>query len=211
MKKYPAIARAVVLLDVAAADLANIGREPTLYNYGRLFRYGLTYQYLNIFFYWCSRIPGVRYLLRSLPFNYSAAWPYWNLHRDHLVHAMLRLLGYRWLPSWQTSPVQQFPPCPTLFVWGTAKPRSMTFHKPAFVEELEARTDGSRACAMDAGHWVMNDLDMFPDAPEYMKAGILKPGRPDELHAHMDEFLGDMQGKGVLQAPADCQGMQSAL
>lgn len=199
VKKYPSIASAMVVLDVAMTDTINIGREPTFSNYGKMMDLGMKYQYMNIVLFFLCRVPGLAGLLRTtLPFDYINAYSYWHVHTDHLLHAALQLVGRKWLPAWQTAPFSgQFPPCPTLFVYGSAKGDFM-FHDESFPQQLLSRTDGSDVLAMDAGHWVMSGKQFMPDAPKEFLDTILKPGRPEEFHQKADEFLANMRTTGVV-------------
>jgi len=204
LKKYPSAAPALVTLDVAAVDWLNIGREPTLANYATLFAFGRTYQYGNILGFWLRRVPVFGNWLRSKsPFDALNSYSYWFVHRDHLLHALLRPI-FRWLPDWQTSPLQgSFPGCPTLFVYGAAKPANTMFHAPEYPDELRQRGDGSDAIAFDCGHWVMTNKEMFKDmkVPDEMRATILKPGDATSLHKAMDAFLADLASKGKIHQP----------
>mmetsp|Transcript_17843 Transcript_17843/g.28092 ORF Transcript_17843/g.28092 Transcript_17843/m.28092 type:complete len:223 (-) Transcript_17843:50-718(-) len=208
MKKYPGVASAVVAMDVAAIDWINIGRHATFGNYGKLRSYGMAYQYSHIFLWTLFQVPGLSSLLqKKSPINFLNAYSYWYVHADHLIHAFMRVFGLRWLRDWQTSPLSgPFPPCPTLYVYGTAK--SFHFHSDDFVQELHNRKDGSDVLAMDAGHWVMtstNFAELFPTAPEKVKSTILKPGNADLFHQKADDFLANLQQRGVIGKPGDSE------
>jgi len=204
LKKYPFVAKALVLLDVAAVDEFNIGREPTFANYDKLFAFGKTYQYALLFGFGLRQIPLLGdWLASKSPVDMLSAYPYWYLHMDHLLHALLRPF-HRWLPEWQTSPIEgAFPPCPTLFVYGNAKPYNMMYHDPDYPDELRSRGDGSNAVAFDSGHYPMTSKDMLKDfeVPDDMRATLLKPGDADKLHKIIDTFLSNLAEKDITQMP----------
>lgn len=164
LERHPTLIRRVILVDVG---VLSTGRS-TWADIRQNVRFGVLYQYIQVFLFLLGVIPGpLRFLsdallrltlhfslrqhdqMNPLPDTINSAIGYSYFHR----HLQIVLEFFCFSKPLLTAPIDKFPKQPTLFIYGLETP--LKFYSDMWLNSLNVRNDGSKTVAVKSNHWIM--------------------------------------------------------
>eukprot|EP01031_Cornospumella_fuschlensis_P025612 gene25612-30932_t len=155
LQKHPKAASKLILLDIGVADIFTIRLKDIFFM--------APYQLWFVMSYVVSQILGhfigtIVFWTFFLPI-FMPIWPSVKEKPAFIVEEIIVEKCYPYYYFWKNLVTNRedmklkFPPCPTLFLYGTQK--RCNFHALKFLDKLD-HTDGCRHLAVDGGHWFAN-------------------------------------------------------